>query len=181
MKRQKRVTGKPAALFICLINATNEKAKQLLAAASDRGSIDAALQALHNGSQAEPVTELRKVVVSAAYAARIQQMRELEISAGQVMNAIYRQELAKNTALYQKLITDSYRKSIFTIQQRAGIAFPFSNVNPKLMDRLLHSKWSGKNYSVRLWGNTQEVAGTSKSRSSSGRSRERPSGRWQKP
>ncbi|MDD6789538.1 MAG: minor capsid protein [Lachnospira sp.] len=74
------------------------------------------------------------------------------------MNAIYRQELVKNTALYQKLITDSYRRSIFAIQQRAGIAFPFSDVNPKLMDRLLHSKWSGKNYSVRLWGNTQEVA-----------------------
>lgn len=137
---------------------TDEQAKQLLAAASDRGSIDAALQALKNGPQTEPVTELRKVVESAAYAARIRQIRELEISAGQVMSAIYKQELAKNTALYQKLITDSYRRSIFDIQQRAGIAFSFSDVNPKLMDRLLHSKWSGKNYSVRLWGNTQEVA-----------------------
>lgn len=137
---------------------TDEQAKQLLAAASDRGSIDAALQALKNGPQTEPVTELRKVVESAAYAARIRQMRELEISAGQVMNAIYKQELAKNSSLYQKLITDSYRKSIFAIQQRAGVAFSFSDVNPKLMDRLLHSKWSGKNYSVRLWGNTQEVA-----------------------
>jgi SPP1 gp7 family putative phage head morphogenesis protein len=137
---------------------TDEQAKQLLAAARDRGSIDAALQALQNGPQTEPVTELRKVVESAAYAARIQQIRELEISAGQVMNAIYKQELAKNTALYQKLIPDSYRRSIFAIQQRAGIAFSFSDVNPKLMDRLLHSKWSGKNYSVRLWGNTQEVA-----------------------
>ena len=137
---------------------TDEQAKQLLAAASDRGSIDAALQALQNGPQTESVTELRKVVESAAYAARIQQIRELEISAGQVMNAIYKQELAKNTALYEKLITDSYRKSIFAIQQRAGVAFSFSDVNPKLMERLLHSKWSGKNYSVRLWGNTQEVA-----------------------
>jgi hypothetical protein len=137
---------------------SDAEAKRILEAASDRGSIDAALKALQNGFQTDSVKEIRQVIESAAYSARIQKLRELEISAEKVMSNLYKQELAKHTAFYKILIRDSYRRSIYNIQQRAGIAFSFSDVNPKLIDRLLHSKWSGKNYSARLWDNTKEVA-----------------------
>ena len=47
---------------------------------------------------------------------------------------------------------------MFDIQQRAGAAFDFSGVDHELIDRVMNSKWSGNNYSNRIWNNTQALA-----------------------
>ena len=56
------------------------------------------------------------------------------------------------------MIKDSYYKSIYDIQQDNGLAFSFSKLSEKQIDHVLKSKWSGVNYSSRIWSNTNELA-----------------------
>lgn len=137
---------------------TDAEAKRVLEQSKDRGSIDAALQALENVPQTDSVLQLRQVIESAAFAARIARIRQLETNVDKLMNNVYKQELIKHTNFYDDLAKESYLKSIFHIQKRAGAAFPFTDINPRFVDRLLHSKWSGKNYSQRIWTNTHKLA-----------------------
>lgn len=137
---------------------SDAEAQRVLSASSDRASIDAALRALRTATQTEEIIMLRQVVESAAYAHKIAQIRQLQASVDDLMTNVYKQEQVKHERFYADLVKEGYRRSVFNIQQRAGIAFSFSDVNPSLVDRLLHSKWSGENYSQRIWANTQDVA-----------------------
>jgi len=44
------------------------------------------------------------------------------------------------------------------VQRKVGFQFSFSAVDPKKIDLLLRSTWSGANYSARIWKNTQGLA-----------------------
>ena len=74
------------------------------------------------------------------------------------MQNIYRQEKARSTSHYVDLAKESYYRSIYDIQQRTGLGFDFNLVDPKIIDRVVNSKWSGANYSKRIWHNTQALS-----------------------
>ena len=59
---------------------------------------------------------------------------------------------------YIQLAEEAYNRSIFDIQQRTGFGFSFSHIDQKQVDKVLKSKWSGMNYSERVWRNTRAVA-----------------------
>lgn len=64
----------------------------------------------------------------------------------------------KTSSFYTDLANESYYKSMFNIQQQAGTAFSFSTIDPQMIDQVVNSKWSGKNYSERIWKNTETLA-----------------------
>ena len=74
------------------------------------------------------------------------------------MKSTYKLEKERSTRHYTDLMQDSYYKSIYDIQHGTGLAFSFAKISPKQIDRLLKSKWSGTNYSQRIWNNTQKLA-----------------------
>ena len=102
--------------------------------------------------------ELAALLEAPAYAARLERLEHLMGQIDQMMTEIYLQEKQISTSHYIELAQKSYYHTVFDVQQRVNAAFSFSVADTKTINRALHSKWSGKNYSERIWGNTQALA-----------------------
>lgn len=53
--------------------------------------------------------------------------------------------------------TDNYYHGLYDIGQKWKITNPVSQVIPKDVEQVLRTPWSGKNYSERVWKNTQKL------------------------
>lgn len=136
---------------------SESEAYRLLNMMYDKTSIDelkAALRADNGDHTAELLAELE----SPAYQARIDRLQQIQNELDLTMQNIYRQEKARSTSHYVDLAKESYYRSIYDIQQRTGLGFDFNLVDPKIIDRVVNSKWSGANYSKRIWHNTQALS-----------------------
>jgi SPP1 gp7 family putative phage head morphogenesis protein len=137
---------------------TETDAMSLLNLMQDRTSLDELLQKLKADDKDESKKDLLAKLEAPAYAARLDKFRQLQIQINTIMTNVYNQELIENQRFYTNLAQESYYKSIFDIQQKADAAFEFAHVSAEKIDMLLNSRWSGKNYSERIWNNTQELA-----------------------
>lgn len=137
---------------------TEKEALQLLNTLRDRTSIEELRQRLQSSSQKQEIADLLAELEAPAYQARIQRLQELQTQIDLVMQQVYKQEQAITTAHYIQLAEEAYSRSIFDIQQRTGFGFSFSHIDQKQVDKVLKSKWSGMNYSERVWRNTRAVA-----------------------
>ena len=137
---------------------SENEARRLLNELRDKTSLDELLEKLKNGSSDMNRQELLKQLEAPAYQARLERLRQLQNQLDLVMTQIYNQEKQKNTSFYTDLANESYYKSMFNIQQQAGLAFSFSAIDPQMIDQVVNSKWSGKNYSERIWKNTEALA-----------------------
>lgn len=135
---------------------TDEEAYRLLNRLQDKTSIDELKEALRAGGDAERyiLAELE----GPAYQARLERLQQLQNQLDLTMQEVYKQEKARNTSHYVDLANEAYYRSIFDIQQRTELGFSFSAVDPKAIDRVINSKWSGANYSTRIWHNTRALA-----------------------
>lgn len=143
-------------------NLSEREAYDLLNQMTDRASIQELLQKLQNGAKDTEKEQLIQKLEAPAYRARIERLEQIQSQLDQIMRNVYQQELTLSTSHYAALAEEAYYKSIFDIQQRSGYGFSFAKVDQKMIDRLLKSKWSGKNYSTRIWNNTGALAQTLK-------------------
>lgn len=141
---------------------TEAEAKALLARVRDKKSASELLERLRASQNKQEKAELLSEIEAPAYRARLMRLAELQDNTDRVMEALYTKENDTSTEFYKKLAEESYLKEIYRTQQRANAAFSFGSVDKKTVDRALRSKWSGKNYSERIWDNTQELADTLK-------------------
>lgn len=137
---------------------TEEDAFHLLNSLSDPTSLDELRQALKNKPDSETKAAILSELEAPAYAARIERLQELQQQTDLMMRDIYQREKDFNTRHYVNLAYDTYHKGIFDVQQRAGYGFSFAEVDHKVIDSILQSKWSGENYSKRIWKNTEGIA-----------------------
>lgn len=137
---------------------TEKEALQLLNTLRDRTSIEELRQRLQSSSQKQEIADLLAELETPAYQARIQRLQELQTQIDLVMQQVYKQEQAIATAHYIQLAEEAYNRSVFDIQQRIGFGFSFSHIDQKQVDKVLKSKWSGVNYSERIWRNTRALA-----------------------
>lgn len=137
---------------------SEEEAFHLLNSLNDPTSFKELHQALKNNPDSEAKAAILSEFEAPAYAARVKRLQELQQQADLMMRDIYRQEKDFNTRHYVNLAYDTYHREIFDIQQRAGYGFSFAEVDHKTINSILSSKWSGENYSSRIWKNTQGLA-----------------------
>lgn len=135
---------------------SEKDAYRLLNTLHDKTSLDELKTALAagEGNQAELLAELE----SPAYQARLERLQQLQNQIDLTMKEVYRLEKVKNTSHYVDLANEAYYRSIFNIQQRTGLGFSFSAVDAKMVEQVLNSRWSGANYSKRIWHNTDALA-----------------------
>ena len=134
------------------------EAIRLLNTLQDKSSLDELLEKLRNGDNDEPRKRLLSQIEAPAYQARIERLRQLQSQIDIIMQNVYQQEKSVSTGFYTDLAKESYYRSIYNVQQRTDAAFSFGHVSAKMIDRVVNSRWSGKNYSERIWGNTQTLA-----------------------
>ena len=92
------------------------------------------------------------------YKARISRLEKLQAQIYAKAKEIYPEEELQNTMCYEGVINDSYYKAIYDAQMGTGLDFAFSNIDDNMVSVLLNERWSGLNYSQRIWGNTDILA-----------------------
>ena len=96
--------------------------------------------------------------VKGNYKARISRLEKLQAQIYAKAKEIYPAEQLEQTMCYRGVINDSYYKAIYDTQMGTGLDFAFSNIDENMVTALLNERWSGKNYSQRIWGNTDILA-----------------------
>lgn len=104
------------------------------------------------------ITQLLVDLDSAAYAFRIRQFENLNKQVDKLHLAVYHAEKRQSDKFYTDFMKDSYNRATFELQQQAGLAYSFNALPEAEILRLRALKWSGDNYSGRIWNNTDELA-----------------------
>lgn len=137
---------------------TESEARQLINTMQDKTSLDELIHTLKNSDGDESKRYLLERLEAPAYRARIERLQQIQEQLDLIMQNIYKQEKAINYDFYIDIAKDAYYRSVYNIQQRADAAFSFSYVSADMIDKVVNSRWYGKNYSERIWGNVQELA-----------------------
>lgn len=141
---------------------TEEQAKELLKNLPDNSTIQDLKHALQNDKYNKHKQELLKELESPAYESRIRRIEYIRLQVDDMMENVYHQEKQSSMSHYINLASEAYYKSMFEMQKRTGLGFGFSHVSQSIVDRIINSKWSGENYSSRIWNNTKTLAETVK-------------------
>ncbi len=138
---------------------TDAEAYRLLNDLNDKTSLDELKQALVAPGKGQTRAGILAELESPAFQARLERLQQLQNQIDLTMQQVYKQEKVRSASHYVDLANEAYYRSIFDIQQRVGLSFSFSTVDPKVIDQVINSKWSGANYSERIWHNTSACAG----------------------
>lgn len=92
------------------------------------------------------------------YKSRISRLEQLQAQIYAKAKMIYPKEELENTICYKGVINQNYYKTMYDTQMGTGYNFNFSTIDNNMINRLLQEPWSGKNYSERIWGNTDILA-----------------------
>ena len=94
------------------------------------------------------------------YKARISRLEQVQAQIYAKAKEVYPQEQLEHTMCYNGVVNNSYYKAIYDAQMGTRLDFAFSNIDDNLVKALLNERWSGLNYSQRIWGNTDLLART---------------------
>lgn len=75
-----------------------------------------------------------------------------------LMNEVYKVEKDVSTDCYINSAFNAYYRNVYKLQKGMKVAYQFDMLDPELIDSMLKSRWSGKNYSNRIWDNTNALA-----------------------
>lgn len=92
------------------------------------------------------------------YKSRISRLEQLKAQIYAKAKEIYPKEELEQTMCYKGVINRSYYKTMYDLQMGTGYNFMFSTLDNHTIDVLMSDPWSGKNYSERIWGNTDILA-----------------------
>lgn len=92
------------------------------------------------------------------YKSRISRLEQIQAQIYAKAKMIYPKEELQNTMCYKGVINNSYYKAVYDTQMGTGYNFGFSEIDNNLLNSILNENWSGKNYSERIWGNTDILA-----------------------
>lgn len=150
---------------------SDQEALRLLQEMEDKDSINKLLLKLSESKNNPEREELRKKLEAPAYKARIERLQSLLEQIDEIMQKVYGQEKQISESHYIDLAGDAYYHTIYDLQMQAGAAvvntgskkssglgFSFAHVDATLIEKVVNSRWYGKNYSERIWGNTEKLA-----------------------
>ena len=92
------------------------------------------------------------------YKARISKLEQIQAQTYAKVKLIANQEKKIQAKTYKGIINNSYYKAVYDTQMGTGYNFSFSQIDTKLVDRMISERWSGENYSSRIWKNTDILA-----------------------
>ena len=118
--------------------------------------------ALNLAPMSERVQRVLNDLNSPAYVSRINRLQKLIDEIDNVQRYIAKHEISKTTDLYKDVAKHGYYNNIHQMQTQTGIGFSFNALDEDLVERLIRTPWNGRNYSERIWNNTQKLSETLK-------------------
>ncbi len=138
---------------------SREQALDILSRLNNRNDVDELIKELRLHGDNIDIKELSMIMDSPSYWYRINALKDTMAEVDTVMKLVYNNELAVSTEHYKNAANDSFLKNTYTLQQQTGYGYRVSTLPPETVSKLLKSKWSGANYSKRIWNNTTTLAG----------------------
>lgn len=133
-------------------------ARQVLKDMKGKRSLSEMRKVLEARPEDPNINQLLADMDSGAYAFRLNRFNELSQQVDRLRNAMYQAEKKQSDRFYPDLMKDSYNRITFNLQQHTGLAYHFDALPEAEIKRLSRLKWSGDNYSGRIWNNTGELA-----------------------
>ena len=118
----------------------------------------------YNRTRAYVQSEIEKILHhvggedSLAYEYRMKRLSSLLQNTEKRIKELYGITVEDTTSFLKSIIPEAYYHTIFDIAQGTGIEPSFAAVNEKLITAIVEEPWSGKNYSKRIWANTDKLS-----------------------
>lgn len=137
---------------------TLEQAQNLLNSKISIKEFDGIKTKINNIKDEELKSYMIAQLNSRAYKARITRLEAIKENIYINLKKVADVELEQTRKLYISSLNYSYYRNTFDIQKGIGEVFDFSPLPVSFVEEILKNKWSGQNYSTRIWQNNEVLA-----------------------
>lgn len=137
---------------------SNADAKEMLDSLISDRDYNQIKRILENNPKTKQRKELLKKLDTPPYQYRIKRLENMQSQLDKLMNEVYKVEKDVSTDCYINSAFNAYYRNVYNLQKGMKVAYQFDMLYPELIDSMLKSRWSGKNYSNRIWDNTNALA-----------------------
>jgi SPP1 gp7 family putative phage head morphogenesis protein len=135
---------------------TRDEAINLLSEA-DSKDFEKLLEAYKNKTGAKK-REVLAELEAPAYKNRMKRLDDINKSINKLINAIASKERNAIDKTMRKVYESSYHHAVYEAARMSGLDLQTGPIDEGALETILKKKWSGQNYSERVWNNTQKVA-----------------------
>lgn len=135
---------------------TRDEAINLLSEA-DSKDFEKLLEAYKNKTGAQK-REVLAELEAPAYKNRMKRLDDIDKSINKLINAIASKERDAIGKTMRQVYESSYHHAVYEAARMSGLDLQTGPIDEGALETILKKKWSGQNYSERVWNNTQKVA-----------------------
>ena len=135
---------------------TRDEAINLLSEADSR-DFEKLLEAYKNKTGAQKREALEKLEAP-AYKNRMKRLDDINKSINRLINAVASKERDAIGETMRQVYESSYHHAVYEAARMSGLDLQTGPIDEGALETILKKKWSGQNYSERVWNNTQKVA-----------------------
>lgn len=135
---------------------TRDEAINLLSEANSR-DFEKLLEEYKNKTGAQKREALAELEAP-AYKNRMKRLDDINKSINKLINAIESKERDAIGKTMRQVYESSYHHAVYEAARMSGLDLQTGPIDEGALETILKKKWSGQNYSERVWNNTQKVA-----------------------
>lgn len=135
---------------------TRDEAINLLSEADSR-DFKKLLEVYKNKTGAQK-REVLAELEAPAYKNRMKRLDDIDKSINRLINALASKERDAIDKTMRKVYESSYHHAVYEAARMSGLDLQTGPIDEGALETILKKKWSGQNYSERVWNNTQKVA-----------------------
>lgn len=135
---------------------TRDEAINFLSEADSR-DFEKLLEAYKNKTGAQKREALAELEAP-AYKNRMKRLDDIDKSINRLINAVASRERDAIDKTMRKVYESSYHHAVYEAARMSGLDLQTGPIDEGALETILKKKWSGQNYSERVWNNTQKVA-----------------------
>lgn len=135
---------------------TRDEAINLLSEANSR-DFEKLLEAYKNKKGAQK-REVLAELEAPAYKNRMKRLDDINKSINRLINAVASKERDAIEKTMRQVYESSYHHAVYEAARMSGLDLQTGPIDEGALETILKKKWSGQNYSERVWNNTQKVA-----------------------
>lgn len=135
---------------------TRDEAISLLSEADSR-NFEKLLEVYKNKTGAQK-REVLAELEAPAYKNRMKRLDDINKSINKLINAIASKERDAIGKTMRQVYESSYHHAVYEAARMSGLDLQAGPIDEGALETILKKKWSGQNYSERVWNNTQKVA-----------------------
>lgn len=95
-----------------------------------------------------------KDFVKKNYKARITRLEKIQFQLYDHVKQVGVLDINEQAKLYQETLRNTYNKTLYDTAMGSGYDFSFNKLDTRTINKIMDNKWSGKNFSERIWTNT---------------------------